>query len=81
MRTVMTIEIGPRPPRGGEGSDSTLSPKGTLFLDVLVDPPALAIRREGGGLVRVEARELRHLVEALRLAAGDLAVLAGGDHD
>lgn len=40
-----------------------------------VDPHVL-IDRVAGGLVRIEAREVRHLADVLTLAGGDLAALA-----
>lgn len=42
------------------------------------DKPYLLIDRIVGGLVRIEAGEIRHLVEVLILAGGDLAALATG---
>ena len=41
---------------------------GTLFVDILGDPPGLAIRRVDTGLVRVEDYELRRLIEVLTRA-------------
>ena len=55
----------------------------TLFVDVRNgDDPHLFISRKGGGLVRIEPHEVRHLAEALTVAGGDLAALVtdkGGD--
>jgi len=39
------------------------------------DDPHIRIERVGADLVRIEANEVRHLVEVLTLAGGDLAAL------
>jgi len=50
---------------------------GTLFVELHTGTdPHLVINREGGGLVRVELNEVRHLSAALALAGGELAALA-----
>lgn len=59
-RIVMTIEV-PNCPG--------------LRVHVLIDPPALQVERLGGGLVKVGAHELRHLIGVLVLSAGDLAAM------
>ena len=41
--------------------------------------PHILIERLDAGLVRIEAREVRHLAEVLILAGGDLAALAVDD--
>lgn len=51
----------------------------TLFVDVLTDPPGIAIRRVGAGLVRIEPREVRYLSDVLCLAGGDLAALVADE--
>lgn len=65
MRTTATIEI--------ENSNRT------LFLDLLDDPPGLALRRVDGGLVRIEAAEAEFLAFALILAVRDLERMATND--
>ena len=66
MRTIAEIEV---------------TPGGGLWVDVLTDPPKLAIRRRGGGLVHVESGELGQLLEVLTLAAGELVALASDEAD
>lgn len=65
MRTIASIPIGK--------SDEA----GALFVDVLADPLALDIRRDGGGLVHIEARELRRLGDVLIVAYGMLVKAIG----
>lgn len=62
---------------------ATIEINDTLHVDVTRDPPGVDIRRLGAGLVRIDAHELRRLVEVLTLAGGDLAALAvlEDDHD
>lgn len=43
-----------------------------LWLDIRVDPPGLALRRQGGGLVRIERAEIRHLAAVLYDVGADL---------
>lgn len=64
MRTIAEIEV---------------TPMGTLYVDVLRDPPALDIRRGGGGLVHIDAGELQPLIDVLIQAGVELAVLASED--
>jgi hypothetical protein len=63
MATIKTIAIGD-----------------TLSLDLHDDADVLyvSIRRKDGGLVRVELAEVRHLVNALSDAGGELAARAVG---
>lgn len=56
MKTIATGRI------GEEG-------EATLFVDILADPPGAAIRRQDGGLVRIEAGELDDLIQTLIRAA------------
>ena len=53
---------------------TTIEINETLALQVVTGrDPVVRIARKQGGLVRVEADEVRHLVEALTQAAGLLA--------
>ncbi len=63
MRTIAEIEV---------------TPAGSLWIDVLTDPPGLAIRRQDAGLVHVEVGEIGDLMKALALAAMELAELDTG---
>jgi len=59
MATIMTVEL-----------------NDTLRVHVCnSDDPHIRIERIGADLVRIEANEVRHLVEVLTLAGGDLAAL------
>jgi hypothetical protein len=64
MRTVVEIEVTP-------GAD--------LWVDVLMDPPGLAIRRRGAGLVRVEPGEVSDLIQVLSLAGMELQALVSDE--
>jgi len=49
---------------------------GTLFVEIHTGTdPHLVINREGGGLIRLELSEVRHLCAALCLAGAELAAL------
>lgn len=45
------------------------------------DPHILIERLPTGSLVRIEAREVRHLTAVLNKAGGDLAALAAADEE
>jgi hypothetical protein len=57
MRTIAEIQV---------------VPQGTLWVDIRLDPPTLAIRRQGGGLVTIDQAEVSDLIQSLALAALEL---------
>jgi hypothetical protein len=57
MRTIAEIQV---------------VPQGTLWVNVQLEPPALAIRRAGAGLVQIDPAEVSDLIQALALAALEL---------
>jgi hypothetical protein len=53
-------------------------PQGTLWVDIRLDPPTLAIRRQGGGLVTIDQAEVSDLIQSLALAALELQATKAG---
>ncbi len=56
-------------------------PQSTLWVDIQLDPPALAIRRKGGGLVQIDQAEVSDLITTLSLATLELQALKAETDD